>query len=70
VPAGLVIRAIKREWLAGLAARARAQITDPAFGPDGSLYVLQHAAPFFGGLGSIVRIAPGGTRPMVARRDV
>jgi sugar lactone lactonase YvrE len=42
------------------------QITDLAFGPDGSLYVLQHAAaPFFGGQGSIVRIAPGGARTMV-----
>ena len=42
------------------------QVTDLAFGPDGSLYVLQHAAtPFFGGPGSIVRIAPGGARTTV-----
>jgi glucose/arabinose dehydrogenase len=42
------------------------QVTDLAFGRDGSLYVLQHAAaPFFGGLGSIVRIAPGGARTIV-----
>jgi glucose/arabinose dehydrogenase len=42
------------------------QVTDLAFGPDGSLYVLQHAAaPFFGGPGSIVRIAPNGARTIV-----
>ena len=42
------------------------QVTDLAFGPDGSLYVLQHAsAPLFGGPGSIVRIAPSGARTMV-----
>ena len=36
------------------------------FGPDGSLYVLQHAAaPFFGGPGSILRILPGGARTIV-----
>lgn len=37
-----------------------------AFAPDGALYVLQHAtAPFFGGPGSIVRIAPDGARTIV-----
>jgi hypothetical protein len=42
------------------------QATDLAFASHGSLYVLQHAsAPFFGGPGSIVRIAPDGSRTMV-----
>jgi glucose/arabinose dehydrogenase len=42
------------------------QVTDLAFGPDGSLYVLQHAAAlFFGGPGSIVRIAPDGSRTII-----
>jgi hypothetical protein len=42
------------------------QITDLAFGADGSLYVLQHASGlFFGGLGSIVRFAPDGSRTTV-----
>jgi hypothetical protein len=42
------------------------QITDLAFGPDGSLYVLQPGTGlFFGGPGSIVRIAPDGTRTTV-----
>jgi glucose/arabinose dehydrogenase len=37
------------------------QTTDLAFGPDGSLYVLQHGTGlFFSGPGSIVKIAPGG----------
>jgi hypothetical protein len=40
---------------------------DLAFGPDGSLYVLQHStlAPFFGGPGELVRVAPDGTRSTV-----
>ena len=39
-------------------------IIDLDFGPDGSLYVLEHAsAPvFFGGTGRVVRVAPDGTR--------
>jgi glucose/arabinose dehydrogenase len=42
------------------------QVTDIAFGPEGSLYVLQHGTtPFFGGPGSIVRIAPGGARTTI-----
>ena len=34
------------------------------FGPDGSLYVLEHASGpvFFGGPGRVVRVAPDGTR--------
>ena len=43
------------------------QITDHAWGSDGSLYVLQYAsAPFFGGPGSVIRVAPGGARTTVA----
>ena len=42
-------------------------ITDLDWGSDGSLYVLQHAsAPFFGGPGSVIRVAPGGARTVVA----
>src|SRR5439155_15363337 len=42
------------------------QIIDLAFGSDGSLYVLQHGTgPFFSGPGSIVRIAPDGSRTTV-----
>ena len=42
------------------------QITDLAFGPGGSLYVLQHGSGlFFGGPGSIVRIAPDGSRTTI-----
>lgn len=42
-------------------------IIDLAFGPDGSLYVLQHssAGPFFAAPGSLVRVAPDGTRTTV-----
>jgi hypothetical protein len=42
-------------------------IIDLEFGPDGSLYVLEHAsgATFFGGPGDIVRIAPNGNRSPV-----
>jgi hypothetical protein len=42
-------------------------IIDLAFGPDGSLYVLQHssAGPFFAGPGSLVRVAPDGTRTTI-----
>jgi hypothetical protein len=40
---------------------------DLDFGPDGSLYVLEHAtgAVFFGGPGQIVRIAPNGASSVV-----
>ena len=40
---------------------------DLAFGPDTSLYVLQHSTlfPFFGGPGSLVRVAPDGSRSTV-----
>jgi hypothetical protein len=39
-------------------------IIDLDFGPDGSLYVLEHAsgAMFFGGPGRVVRVAPDGSR--------
>jgi glucose/arabinose dehydrogenase len=39
-------------------------ITDLAFGPDGSLYVVEHATGpvFFGGPGRVIRVAPDGTR--------
>ena len=42
-------------------------IIDLAFGPDGSLYVLQHAtgAAFFTGPGQLTRVAPGGTGSVV-----
>jgi hypothetical protein len=42
-------------------------ILDLAFGPDGSLYVLEHssAGPFFAGPGSLIRVAPDGTRTPV-----
>jgi len=42
-------------------------IIDLAFGPDDSLYVLQHssAGPFFASPGSLVRVAPDGTRTTV-----
>lgn len=42
-------------------------IIDLAFGPDGSLYVLQHATGplFFSGPGEIIRIARDGTRTVV-----
>jgi hypothetical protein len=42
-------------------------VTDLDWGTDGSLYVLQYAsAPFFGGPGSVIRVAPGGARTTVA----
>jgi hypothetical protein len=42
-------------------------IIDLAFGPDGSLYVLQHAtgATGFGGPGQLIRVGPDGTRTVV-----
>lgn len=42
-------------------------ITDFDFGPDGSLYVLQYASGpvFFAGPGSLVRVAPDGTRTTI-----
>lgn len=42
-------------------------IIDLDFGPDGSLYVLQHAtgATFFSGPGELWRVAPNGTRSLV-----
>lgn len=42
-------------------------IIDLDFGPDGSLYVLQHAtgATFFTGLGQLIRVARNGTRSVV-----
>jgi hypothetical protein len=42
-------------------------ITDFAFGPDGSIYVVQFATDplFFGGPGALIRIAPDGTRSTV-----
>jgi hypothetical protein len=43
-------------------------IIDLDFGPDGSLYVLQHATGpvFFPGPGEVIRVAPDGTRTVVA----
>jgi hypothetical protein len=43
-------------------------VIDLDFGPDGSLYVLQHATGpvFFGGPGRVIRVAPDGTRTIVA----
>lgn len=42
------------------------QIIDLAFGPDGSLYVLQHGTgPFFSGPGALIRVAADGTRTTV-----
>lgn len=42
-------------------------LIDLDFGPDGSLYVLEHAtgAVFFGGPGRVIRIAQDGTRSVV-----
>jgi hypothetical protein len=42
-------------------------IIDLAFGPDGSLYVLQHSSegPFFAVPGSLVRVTPDGTRTTI-----
>ena len=42
-------------------------VIDIDFGPDGSLYVLEHAtgATFFGGPGRVIRVAPNGTRTVV-----
>lgn len=42
-------------------------IIDLDFGPDGSLYVLQHATGplFFAGPGQVIRIAPDGSRSVV-----
>lgn len=42
-------------------------LIDLDFGPDGSLYVLEHATGpvFFGGPGQVIRIAPNGTRSVV-----
>lgn len=42
-------------------------IIDLAFGPDGSLYVLEHASGprFFAGPGRIIRVAPNGSRTVV-----
>jgi glucose/arabinose dehydrogenase len=39
-------------------------VIDLDFGPDGSLYVLEHASGpvFFGGPGRVIRVAPDGTR--------
>ena len=43
-------------------------ITDFAFAPDGSMYVIEYAsAPvFFGGPGRLTRVAPDGTRTVVS----
>lgn len=42
-------------------------VIDFTFGPDGSMYVLEHAssATFFGGPGRLTRVAPNGTRSLV-----
>jgi hypothetical protein len=42
-------------------------IIDLTFGPDGSLYVLQHATgPDLAGDGALIRVAPDGTRTIMA----
>ena len=43
-------------------------VMDLEFGRDGSLYVLQHSStgPFFAGPGALIRVAPDGTRTIVA----
>ena len=42
-------------------------ITDLSFGPDGRLYVLEHASSptFFGGFGRVLRIEADGTRSLM-----
>lgn len=42
-------------------------IIDMAFGPDGSLYVLQYAtgSVFFSGPGQVIRVTPDGTRQVI-----
>jgi len=42
-------------------------ITDFTFGPDGSMYVLEHATSptFFGGPGRLTKVAPNGTRTVI-----
>jgi hypothetical protein len=42
-------------------------ITDFTFGPDGSMYVLEHAtsATGFGGSGRLTKVAPNGTRTVI-----
>jgi hypothetical protein len=43
-------------------------LIDLTFGPDGSLYVLQHATgPGLAGPGALIRVAPDGTRTLIAR---
>ena len=42
-------------------------IIDLTFGPDGSLYVLQHATgQGLSGDGALIRVTPGGTRTIIA----
>ena len=38
-----------------------------AFGPDGSMYVLEHASSptFFGGPGRLTKVAPNGARTLI-----
>ncbi|MDQ4078159.1 MAG: hypothetical protein M3220_18170 [Chloroflexota bacterium] len=47
-------------------------ITDLAFGPEGSLYVLQFAtAPLgLGGAGALIRVAPDGTRATISTAPI
>ena len=42
-------------------------VIDFTFGPDGSMYVLEHASSdtFFGGPGRLTRVAPNGTRTLI-----
>jgi glucose/arabinose dehydrogenase len=42
-------------------------ITDFTFGPDGSMYVLEHstASPGFGGTGRLTKVAPNGVRTVI-----
>jgi hypothetical protein len=46
-------------------------IIDLTFGPDGSLYVLQHATdPGLTGFGALIRVAPDGTRTIIANEGL
>jgi glucose/arabinose dehydrogenase len=42
-------------------------VIDFTFGPDGSMYVLEHASSdtFFNGPGRLTRVAPNGTRTLI-----
>jgi hypothetical protein len=63
LPGAAVLYRIREGQAPEVAYRGFTAILDFAFAHDGSLYVLQYAsAPFLNGPGSIVKIAPDGTR--------